>query len=70
MDGSGRDDMRKLLKEFGIKADETVIEHLTRNQDVDLLNIRLTLVDSTDYGASPPTTPLELVVEGTVRRRT
>lgn len=69
MDSSGRDDVRKLLKEFGIKADQSVIEHLTRNEAVDSLDIRLTLVDLTDYGSFPPSIPLELVVEGTIRRR-
>lgn len=69
MDGSGRDDIRKLLKEFGIKADETIVEYLARNQTVDSLNVRLTLVDLTDYGSSAPSTPLELVVEGTIKRR-
>ena len=69
MDASGRDDVRKLLKEFGIRADEAVIAHLTRNDDLSSIDIRLTLVDTTDYGASPPGIPLELVVEGTIRRR-
>jgi hypothetical protein len=68
MDGSERDDIRKLLKEFGIKADGSVIEHLTRNDTVDSLDIRLTLEDLTDYGTSPPNIPLKLVVVGTIRR--
>ena len=69
MDGSERNDVRKLLKEFGIKADGAVIEHLARNDTVDSIDIRLTLSDLTDYGTSPPSTPLELVVEGTIRRQ-
>lgn len=69
MDGSGRDDIRKLLKEFGVKADETIVEHLARNQSVNSLDVRLTLMDMTEYGTSAPSTPLELVVEGTINRR-
>lgn len=68
MDSSARDDIRGLLKEFGIKADETLIAYLSRNEDVDSIDIRLSLKDMTDYGASPPDTPLELRVEGTIRR--
>ena len=69
MNSSGRDDVRKLLKQFGIKADEVVIAHLTRNEDLGALDIRLKLEDVTDYGASPPSVPLELVVEGRIRRQ-
>lgn len=65
---SARDDIRKLLKEFGVKADETVIMYLTRNEGVDSIDVRLTLEDLTDYGGSPPQTKLELSIEGTIRR--
>lgn len=68
MNSSARDDIRRLLKEFGVKADETVIMHLTRNEGVDSIDVRLTLEDLTDYGGSPPQPPLELSIEGTIRR--
>jgi len=50
MDGNGRDDIRNLLKTFGIKADEIVIAHLARNPGDMPLQIRLILEDRTDYG--------------------
>jgi hypothetical protein len=69
MDGSARDDIRRLLKEFGIKADESVVAHLARQTDLDSIDIQLTLEDLTDYGASPPDIPLQLKIEGTIKRR-
>jgi hypothetical protein len=69
MNGSARDDIRRLLKEFGLKADEALVAHLTRHPDVDSIDIRLTLEDLTDYGASPPDIPLQLKVEGTIKSR-
>ena len=69
MDGSARDDIRRLLKEFGIKADETLIVYLSSHTDADSIEVRLTLEDLTDYGTSPPDRPLHLEVEGTIKRR-
>lgn len=68
MDDSARDDIRRLLKEFGIKADASVVAHLARQMDLDSIVIQLTLEDLTDYGASPPDIPLHLTVEGTISR--
>jgi len=68
MDGNGRDDIRNLLKTFGIKADEIVIAHLARNPGDMPLQIRLSLEDRTDYGDHPPETPLHLEIEGEIRR--
>ena len=68
MDGNGREDIRSLLKTFGIKADEIVIAHLARNPGDMPLQIRLTLEDQTDYGDRPPETPFHFEVEGEIRR--
>jgi hypothetical protein len=68
MDGNGRDDIRNLLKTFGIKADEIVIAHLARNPGDVPLQIRLILEDQTDYGGQAPETPLHLEIEGEIRR--
>lgn len=65
---SSRDDIRKLLKTFGIQADEAVIAHLARNPGQTPLRLRLVLEDLTDYGASPPTRPLRVEIEGNIRR--
>jgi hypothetical protein len=68
MEESSRTDIRRLLKTFGVQADEAIIAHLARNPGVSSLRIRLVLEDLTDYGASPPTEPLRLEIEGEIRR--
>ncbi len=69
MEGSTRDDIRRLLKEFGVKADEAVITHLARNPGVKSLQLRIVLDDLTEYGDSPPSIPLSLEIEGDILRR-
>jgi len=68
MKENSRDNIRRLLKAFGIKADEIVIAHLARNPADMPLHIRLILEDRTDYGDHPPEIPLHLEVEGEIRR--
>lgn len=68
MEESSRTDIRRLLKEFGVRADEAIVAHLARNPGAGPLRLRLTLEDLTDYGDRPPDRPLGLVVEGEVRR--
>ncbi|MCS6845245.1 MAG: hypothetical protein NZ528_13135 [Caldilineales bacterium] len=68
MEESSRTDIRRLLKEFGVRADEAIVAHLARNPEGGPLRLRLTLEDLTDYGDRPPARPLSLVVEGEVRR--
>ena len=67
MDPSSRQDMRRLLKKFGIQADEVITAHLARTAGVGALRIRLVLEDLTDYGDSPPETPLRLEVAGEIQ---
>ncbi len=68
MEGSARDDIRSLLKEFGVRADEAIVTHLARNQDIENLKLRLTLEDLTQYGEFYPEIPLSLTVEGVITR--
>jgi len=68
MQETSRDDIRRLLKQFGIRADEAVIAHLARTSGDQPLWVRLTLEDLTDYGSNPPETPLHLEIEGDIRR--
>jgi hypothetical protein len=68
MEETSRDDIRRILKTFGIQADEAIIAHLARNPGKGSLQIRLTLEDRTDYGGETPETPLILEVEGEIRR--
>jgi hypothetical protein len=65
---SSRDDIRRLLKGFGIAADEAIIAHLARTHGTQPLHLRLTLQDLTDYRGAPPQQPLHLEIEGHVRR--
>ena len=69
MEGSTRDDIRSLLKEFGVRADEAMITHLARNPDIDTLLIRLNLEDLTEYGEASPVPSLSLTVEGVIKRQ-
>lgn len=68
MEESSRNDIRRLLKTFGIQADEAMIAHLARNPEVAKLQVRLILQDLTDYGDSPPEEPLHLEMDGDIQR--
>ena len=68
MNYSARDDIRSLLKEFGVRADEAIVTHLVRNQAIKVLQLRLTLEDLTEYGEAAPEIPLSLTVEGEINR--
>ncbi|GAB4581868.1 MAG: hypothetical protein Fur0022_46200 [Anaerolineales bacterium] len=65
---SSRNDIRKLLKTFGIRADETLIAHLARTPGTQPLRVRITLTDLTNYAENPPAQPLLLEIEGEIRR--
>jgi len=61
-----RKDIRALLKRFGIRADEAIIQHLATQAENQTLQLRCTLEDRTDYGDAPPQSPLSGVVEGQI----
>jgi len=63
-----RDDIRRLLKEFGVRADGAIVAHMAAAARERPLRLRCTLEDLTDYGAGAPSTRLHLEVEGTIRR--
>lgn len=65
MEGT-REQIRRLLKTFGIQADEALIAHLARLPGEQTLRVRLILEDHTDYGENPPDVPLRLEIEGTI----
>jgi hypothetical protein len=67
MESPARDDIRRLLKTFGVGADEALIRHLARSAYTGPLRVRLTLEDLTDSGASSGER-LHFEVEGEVRR--
>jgi hypothetical protein len=64
---SSRTDIRKLLKTFGIQADELIIAHLARNPNDKPLKLRITLSDLTDYGDASPDRSLHLEIDGEIR---
>lgn len=68
MEESSRMDIRKLLKSFGIQADERILLHVARNPGGKPLKVRILLEDLTDYGDQPPDETLYLEIEGEVRR--
>ena len=68
MDDSSRKDIRRILKTFGIRADEALVAHLARNPHISALRVKITLQDVTDYGDSKPSQPLHLEVEDEIRR--
>lgn len=61
-----RTDIRRLLKRFGVQADEAVVRHLAQLPGPRPLRLRCTLEDRTDYGAAAPPAPLAVAVEGEV----
>lgn len=66
-DETPRNDIRKLLKTFGIRADETIMSFWARNPDLPVLHLRITLTDLTEYGNKKPDQPLHLEIEGDIR---
>lgn len=63
MDDNTRQDIRRLLRTFGVKADEALTAHLARNPQVDTFRVRVTLEDLTDYGDAGAEGALELEIE-------
>ena len=62
---SAHDDIRRLLKEFGLTADETITTYLVETKPSQPLRLRVVLEDLTEY-AQPPMRALRVEVEGQV----
>ena len=43
-------DIRALLKTFGVMADEAIVGHIAKNPSTEILKLKVTLEDMTDYG--------------------
>ena len=65
MRSQAHDDIRKLLKEFGLTADETVSAYLIESKPDRPLRLRIVLEDLTAYDEAP-SKPLRVEVEGEV----
>lgn len=63
-----QNDIRKLLKRFGVKADELITQYVDSMPGDKPLQLRITLEDMTDYGEDTPDTWLYIEVEGEVQR--
>jgi hypothetical protein len=68
MDDNSRKGIRRLLKTFGIRADEAMVAYLARHPEIDSLQVRITLEDITAYGDGKPAETLQLMVEDTIER--
>jgi hypothetical protein len=65
MPSTAHDDIRRLLKEFGLTADETVTAYLIETKPSRPLQLRIVLEDMTRY-ESPPSQALRVEVAGEV----
>lgn len=63
---SSESNIRRLLKAFGIQADEAVRAYLEQHPEVETLQIRLILEDVTDYGSDKPAQTLSVEVQGAI----
>lgn len=63
-----QNDIRKLLKRFGVKADEMIKDYAEKVPGDQPLQLRITLEDMTDYGDNAPDEWLYVEVEGEVQR--
>ncbi len=68
MDDHTQQDIRRLLKTFGVQADEAIRAHLTRTPGNQPLHLRIVLEDLTPYGEIGPDQELRLEIDGEVRR--
>jgi len=68
MENESRKDIRRILKTFGIKADEAMVAHLARNPEIGELKIRIVLEDLTDYGDKSPNKDLGFTMVDKVQR--
>lgn len=66
MSEANRDDIRQLLRSFGIKADEAISAYVGERRPGRPLRLRIVLEDLTEYEAAPAER-LHLEVEGEVR---
>lgn len=68
MDDNARNDIRKLLKTFGVQADQAIMAQLEKISNDQSLRVRFILEDLTEYAESTQADPLHLEVEGEIRR--
>jgi hypothetical protein len=65
MQSRAHEDIRKLLKEFGLTADETISAYLIETKPSKPLRLRIVLEDITGYDSAPAKS-LRVEIEGEV----
>jgi len=60
-------DIRRLLKTFGVQADAAIIQQLQQHPEIQSLKLRIHLEDLTLY-TEPNALPLNLSIEGSIKR--
>jgi hypothetical protein len=68
MEDNSRKGIRRLLKTFGIQADEAMVAYLARHPELDSLKVRITLEDRSEHGDKQPADKLRLVIEDRIER--
>lgn len=68
MEDNSRKGIRRLLKTFGIQADEALVAYLARHPELDSLQVRITLENVSSYENGKPAESLLLLVEDTIER--
>ena len=68
MKDNSREDIRALLKTFGVRADEAIVGHLAKHPEVNKLTLKVTLEDQTNYSSSLSSEPLLLEIDGEINR--
>lgn len=68
MDDNSRKGIRRLLRTFGIQADEAMVAFLARHPEIDKLQVKITLENISSYENGRPAEDLHLVVEDTIER--
>ena len=66
MNDNTRNQIRKLLKNFGIQADGALTTHLADLTTGKPVHVRITLEDLTDYGDTPPEEELHVEIDGRI----
>ncbi len=66
MNEATQNDIRKLLKRFGVEADRAIGEYMQRVPGNKPVQLRITLEDMTDYGDDAPEEWLYLQVDGEI----
>ena len=68
MEDRSRKDIRRILKTFGIRADETLVGHLARNPHLSKIRVRITLEEISGYDETLDAQPIKLVIEDEIHR--